>query len=366
MLHGHATASGTQRFMREYGRHASNYVEFDSLRLSNVGMGTYLGEADDATDDLVMRAVADSAMAGINVFDTAINYRSQKAERALGRALARLAGEGGITRESIFVSTKGGYVTGDADIPGDFWQHIREQYTEPGIIKEGGMSSQYHCMGVPFLQDQLRRSLANLGVDCIDLLYLHNLMEGQSRDASTPDIMERLYDILEWYESERAGGRIRYYGLATWESFRVGAGDPRHLNLESVLEMAQRAGGANHGLRFVQLPYNMYFDQALRSPTQTVRGRAVPFFEAAEALNMGVFTSVPLMQGRLLAPGTLPDFGFGGPSVRSLQFVRSTPGVLAPLVGHKSPQHVKENLQVMGMPPMDRPEFDALLKRLLS
>ena len=44
--------------------------------------------------------------------------------------------------------------------------------------------------------------------------------------------------------------------------------------------------------------------------------------------------------------------------------IRSTPGVLAPLVGQKSDLHVKENLQVLEIPPFSEEEFNSLLKKL--
>lgn len=358
--------SGTQQFVQKYARHTSNYIKFDDLYLSNVGMGTYLGDTDNATDEAVIQAVKDSIYAGVNVFDTAINYRSQKAERALGRALRILHESDTISRDSVFVCTKGGYVTNDADIPLDFWQYVQQQYTDKDIIPENGISSQYHCMEISFLESQLCSSLTNLDVDCIDLLYIHNLMESQHQDVSREDIMNQLLDIMAWYEAQREEGHIRYYGLATWESFRVDSKNPNYLNLESVLEMATKVGGKNHGLRFVQLPYNMYLDQALRTSTQTVNGDRVSFLQAAGILNVGVFTSVPFMQGRLLSSGVLPDFGYGKPSVRSLQFIRSTPGVLAPLMGHKNSDHVAENLDIMKLPPLSESEFDSLLAKLLS
>ena len=366
MISGHATVQGTARFRSGSAADGANYRTFDGLTLSNVGVGTYLGEPDEATDRMVASAVRESVLAGINVIDTAINYRSQKAERAVGAAVAGLVREGAATRDQLFLSTKGGYVTDDADIPLDFWGYVQEQYVKRGVVGPDDISSGYHCMSVSFLEDQLRRSLANLGVDCIDLLYLHNVVEGQHQDVPRQELHGQISRIMEWYESQRREGRIRYYGLATWDCFRVKPEDPRHLSLEDALAMAERAGGADHGLRFVQLPFNMYYDQALREPTQMVRGRLVPFLEAASSLGVGVFASVPLMQGRLLSPGVLPEFSEDPPSVRSLQFVRSAPGVLAPLVGHKSPAHVAENLGVMGMEPLSRQQFGDLLRRLLS
>jgi aryl-alcohol dehydrogenase-like predicted oxidoreductase len=83
-------------------------------------------------------------------------------------------------------------------------------------------------------------------------------------------------------------------------------------------------------------------------------------------LGIGVFTSVPFMQGRLLQPGTMPEFGELKPSLRALQFIRSSPGVLAPLIGQKSSEHVSENLEIMKIPSLSDDEFLALVKKLTS
>ncbi len=341
-----------------------NYRQFDGLTLSNVGVGTYLGEPDATTDEMMTQAVIDSVRAGINVIDTAINYRAQKSERAVGAAISRMIQDGMVSRDQIFLCTKHGYVTNDADSPLDFWAYIRENYVKRGIIQDNDISSGYHCMSIPFLRAQLEQSLQNLGVDCIDLMYLHNVVEGQHKDVSGKELRARLRDIIGWYEEQRRAGHIKYYGMATWDCFRVEAGDPQYLSIEEVLGMAREAAGINHGFRFVQLPYNMYLDEALRKPTQAINGDIVPFLEAARKMDLGVFTSVPFMQGRLLAPNVLPQFGTGTAAMRALQFVRSTPGVLAPLAGHKSSAHVQENTRIMNEPPLFEQEFDALLKRL--
>ena len=366
MIRGHATTKGTKQFAESSPADTSNYKEFAGLTLSNVGMGTYLGEPDSATDRAVRQAVYESVRAGINVFDTAINYRSQKAERALGAALAKMIQDKAISREGIFLSTKNGYVTSDADTHQEFWEYVNEQYVKGGAIQQGDISSGYHCMSIPFLEDQLNRSMKNLDVECIDLMYLHNAVEGQYQDLPQEALLEKIAKVIRWFESQRKARRIRYYGLATWECFRVPPDNPQYLSLEWALEMATEAAGDSHGLRFVQLPYNMYLDQALREPTQNVGDQKMPFLQAAQRLNVGVFTSVPLMQGRLLGPGIVPKFAAGPPSVRSLQFIRSTPGVLAPLVGHKSQSHVSENLAVMKIPSMSPDAFSDTLHKLLN
>ncbi|MDH3191929.1 MAG: aldo/keto reductase [Nitrosopumilus sp.] len=366
MISGFATSEGTLRFAENSNVLRTNFNKFQNLTLSNVGMGTYLGESNDETDRIVTNAVKQSILSGINVIDTAINYRSQKAERSVGKAISELIQEGKISRDQIFLSTKNGYVTNDADIKQDFWEYVKNEYVSKGIVKEGDITSGYHCMTTTYLNDQLERSLKNLDLECIDLLYLHNAIEGQIKDISKDIFLESLQSVFELYEQKRIEGKIKYYGMATWECFRVTPDNSQYLSLKDTVEMAKKAGGQKHGFRFIQLPYNMYYDQALLTKNQLFDGESISILEAAVRLGIGVFTSVPLMQGRLLNPGVMPEFSDLKPSLRALQFIRSSPGVLAPLIGQKSSEHVSENMNIMKIPSIPEDEFLTLIKKLTS
>lgn len=365
MISGFSTAEGTKEFAGQHGI-PQNFRIVNGLSLSNVGIGTYLGNLDEQTDLLVAEAVKQSVLAGINVIDTAINYRGQKAERSVGRALSALIEEKKITRSQVFVSSKNGYVTNDADIKEDFWEYVQREYVKPGVVGPNDISSGYHCMSLSYLDDQLDRSLKNLGLECIDLMYLHNAMEGQFQDTPKEQFMKNLKDVFSMYEQKRKDGKIRFYGMATWECFRVNADNPQYLSLYEMVQTARQAGGDAHGFRFIQLPYNLYYDQAFMMKNQHLAGDEMSILGASQKLGIGVFTSVPLMQGRLLSQGVLPEFGNLGPSLRCLQFIRSTPGVVAPLVGHKMPEHVRENLEILKIPPMGEGEFADLVKKLAS
>jgi len=366
MISGFATSEGTKNFAQNSGVNQANFKEFENLTLSNVGIGTYLGDPDAKTDDLVTNAVKQSITSGINVVDTAINYRSQKAERSVGKAVLELIQEEKISRDQIFLSSKNGYVTNDADVQLGFWEYVKEEYSKKGIIKEGDVTSGYHCMTPTYLSDQLDRSLKNLDLECVDLMYLHNAVEGQIKDVSKEQFLTNLKSVFELYEQKRDEGKIKFYGMATWECFRVPNDNPQYLSLEDTVNMAKKIGGDNHGFRFIQLPFNMNYDQALLGKTQLLGNENVSALEAAVKLGIGVFTSVPFMQGRLLAPGVMPEFNELKPSLRALQFIRSSPGVLSPLVGQKSSEHVTENLEIMKIPPMSEDEFLALVKKLTS
>ncbi len=366
MISGFATSDGTKKFAENSGVNLDNFRLFQGLTLSNVGIGTYLGEPDSQTDELVKNAVKQSISLGVNVVDTAINYRSQKAERSVGKAISELIRDGKISRDQIFLSSKNGYVTNDADVQLGFWEYVKQELTDKGIVKEGDITSGYHCMTSTYLSNQLDKSLKNLDVDCIDLMYLHNAVEGQIKDVPKDKFLENLKTVFELYEQKRDEGKIKFYGMATWECFRVPKENPQYLSLEETVDMAKKIGGENHGFRFIQLPFNMYYDQALLGKNQLFGNETISAFDAASRLGLGVFTSVPFMQGRLLSPGVMPEFNELKPSLRALQFVRSSPGVLAPLVGQKSPEHVSENLEIMKIPPIKEDEFLTLVKKLTS
>ena len=366
MISGFATSEGTKNFTIKHNSiPEKNFNLFGGLCISNVGIGTYLGNPDSETDTVVKEAVKKSIMHGINVVDTAINYRAQKAERSVGKAISELIEDNKISRNEVFVSTKNGYVTNDGDIKEDLMQYVMREYGKSGIVKEGDISPGYHCMTLPYLNDQLERSLKNLGLSCIDLMYLHNSVEGQTH-ISREEFLKNLRDVFNFYEKKRKEGKIRFYGMATWECFRVTEENPLFLQLSKVMDLATEVGGTEHGFRFIQLPFNLMFDQAYLTKNHTINGKTVSLLEAAQLFNLGVFTSVPLMQGKLLTANIIPEFVNSSASVRLLQFIRSTPGITAPLIGHKAESHVTENMEVMSIPPLLESEFNDLAKKMVG
>lgn len=374
-ISGFATPEGTRRFQERFeGKQAGDLpiaeghfrITTDGLRLTSLGMGTYLGALDEEASRLMSDAVVRSVASGaVNVLDTAVNYRYQLSERSIGQALKTLHHQG-FHRDEIFISSKNGFISPDAAMQAngeDFREWFQKRYFEPGLILPDDIAGGMHCMAPGYLNDQLNITLANLGVKTLDLMYLHNAAESQLPEIGMAEFMRRLTLAFKFYESARTDGRIRYYGLATWNCFRVSAEESNEfLSLETVVKLAEQVGGSDHGFRFIQLPFNLAFTEALTAPNQPVEGEFMSLFEAAMALEIGVFTSVPLLQGQLLKETRLPQFeGLNAPSQECLQFVRSNPGVLAPLVGHKQPAHVEENLKVASVPPLMLAEFEAML-----
>jgi aryl-alcohol dehydrogenase-like predicted oxidoreductase len=372
MLAGHATGEGTSRFaewaVSKKGVNRNHFREFRDLKLSSLGIGTYLGGLDAETDRLVKEAISQSVSSGaVNVIDTAINYRLQRAERSVGKALARLAGEEVIEggREALLVCTKNGYLSSDGELSTDFWAYIQEEFIKPGKLRQEEIAGEAHSMALPFLREQLRRSMANLGLGCVDVLYLHNAAESWLGEMGYRRFIEKLRDIFALYEEERKRGRILYYGMASWSCFRVKEGEAEHVNLDDVVEVARSVGGDGHGFRFLQLPFNVAMNEALTQKNQRIADEPLTTFEAAKRLGVGVFTSAPFSQGRLLNHTRVPELE-GSKALALLQFARSAhPAVVAPLVGQKSPEHTEENLRIATTSPLDESEFRETYKGLI-
>jgi aryl-alcohol dehydrogenase-like predicted oxidoreductase len=371
VLNGFATPKGTRQYSEKAistGKPREHFKEFDGLHLSSIGMGTYLGEISQKDDEAVENAVYNSIRSGaVNVIDTALNYRAMKSEKSIGRALLRLAKEG-VSRDQIFLSTKNGYITNDGDFPGiDVMEYMHRMYIANGIITADDISSGYNVLNPAYLAKCIDKSLANMHLSTIDLVYIHNAFESWYKDVSRDEFMEMLVKVFELYEQYRKQGKLRYYGMATWTCFRVMPDSREYLSLQEVFKVAEKVGGKDHGFRFIQLPYNLAYSEALLLKNQQVGTESnLTVLEAARRLGIGIFTSIPLFQGRLLH-AQIPDYPGSKSGVSKLiQLMRSSPSVIAPLVGQKRPEHVQENLKVADAPPLTKSEFEQTVRILME
>jgi aryl-alcohol dehydrogenase-like predicted oxidoreductase len=372
VLNGYATDSGTKRYMEyaiQRGKPSNHFRLFDGLNLSSIGMGTYLGELSTEDDNAMENAVYESIKSGaINVIDTAINYRAMKSEKSIGRALLRLRKEGIISRDQVFICTKNGYITNDGDYPSiDVMEYMQRMFISTGIIKPDEISSGYNILNPNYVERCIDKSLTNMHLSAIDLVYIHNAFESWHEDIKREEFMQMLSRVFEVYERYRSINKIRYYGMATWTCFRVPHDNKEYLSLEEVVNLAEKVGGKQHGFRFIQLPYNLAYSEALLLRAQNVgTEKNLTILEAAEKLNIKVFTSIPLFQSRLLR-AQIPDYmGLTDQVTKLVQVIRSSPSVIAPLIGYKKPQHIEQNLKIANIPPLNDEEFKNVIHTLLK
>ena len=367
---GYATAEGTRKFMEnafKNGMANSHFRSFNNLNFSSLGIGTYLGQLTAEDDIDLENAIYNSLKSGaVNVIDTAINYRSMKSEKNIGHAIKRLIEDKIISRDQVFISTKNGYITNDGDYPTiDVLEYMHKMYISQGIIDSKDISSGYNVLNPNYIRKCIDKSLTNMQLDTIDLVYIHNAYESWFQDISRSEFNEKIRRVFQVYEEYRSQNKIRYYGMATWTCFRLPRNEEGYLSLEDMVRIAEDVAGKDHGFRFIQLPYNLAYREAYSLRNQTVNSdNDLTILEACKKLNIGVFTSVPLLQAKLFDV-KIPDYlGIDNQLLKIIQITRSTPNVIAPLLGQKKLNHVKENIELAKVAPLNNSEFNEAIKIL--
>ena len=353
LVGGRATAEGTRRFRKRFENRETDhfYRPFaDDLVVSSLGLGTYLGECDDAEDGRYTATVIAALEKGVNLLDTAINYRCQRSERAIGEAVRILLSRGDIKREEIVICTKGGYIPLERTPPATkegYRGFLDSEYYGPGVMQPEDVVSGGHCLTPRYLSDQIERSRRNLGLAFIDVYYLHN-PEQQLDVLSRSKFLSLIDAAFSSLEQQVERGVIGCYGCSTWNGFRVPPESRNHLSLEELVTIAREAGGENHHFKVIQLPINLAMTEAVRVPTQCVGADRVALLEAAHRLGVGVVGSATLMQSQLTR--SLPEElrsafpEFNSDARRAIAFAQSLP-LSAALVGMKSVAHLEENLE---------------------
>jgi len=360
-----ATHEGTWAYRDAHDDFARTFFRrFGDGVASSIGVGTYLGDPTDERDDAYHDAIRTALESGVNVVDTAINYRHQRSERVVGRALA----DADVDRSAAVVATKGGFVPFDGERPDDPGAFVGREYVDTGLVDREDLVGGQHCIAPAFIDDQLDRSLDNLGLDTVDCYYVHN-PETQLAEKDREQVYDQLEATFERLERRAAAGDIEHYGVATWDAFRVPADHDSYLSLSEVVERARAAGEsagntATH-FRAVQLPFNVFMADAFTVEAHEGPDGSQSALWFAHEAGLDVFTSASMMQGRLateMPDGVEAKLSGETRVQRAINFARSAPGVTCSLVGTGSVEHAHENVDAGRYEPLGADAFDAVFE----
>lgn len=342
MITGFATVDGTKKYLNQFCHADSLTRHTPWFSTSAIAIGTHLGEMTKATSALYRSAITYAVKNGINFIDTALNYRGMRSERDIGSVLNSMINlDKALERESVIIATKAGIIPGDIDAGLPPPQYLNEVLIGNEIIQEKDLhivGKYKHVMVPDYYQFAIERSKEHLGIETIDIHYIHN--PEISMEVCGPDIFYRkLCDLVEFYEEQVNKGNIRFYGMATWQAFYVESSASSHISLSKVIQVAESVAGSNHHFRFVQMPYNINLTDASTKKTQLVGNRLMSALQAAEELGLFVNISSPLNQGQALKTIASPK--------DLLHHVIRTKGVFAAMVGMKNKHHVEENIGII-------------------
>jgi aryl-alcohol dehydrogenase-like predicted oxidoreductase len=156
--------------LRTFGRTG---MQLSTLGFGCGAVGGFMVRGDPADQE---RTVARAIAAGVNYFDTAVQYGNGDSEKNLGRVLQRLK------PAHVAVGTK-----------------VRLPPGEFGRIADTVTMS-------------LEGSLARLGLDRVDIFHLHNPITETGGETAL-SVRQVLEDVVPAFERLRRQGKIRFLGI---------------------------------------------------------------------------------------------------------------------------------------------------------
>lgn len=290
VLDGFATQEGTRSYAGQNSPLAYDDMDGTGLLVSQAGFGCY---RVDETDPEHEKSLRKALLSGINLIDTSSNYGDGGSERLVGAVLRDLISSGDVSRESVVVVSKVGYLQGQN------YQLSQERKRRGSPFKELVLYADglEHCIHPEFLGDQLTLSLERLRLSCLDFFLLHNPEYYLSWASKTGVLLEearqeyynRIEQAFQHLETEVERGRIGYYGISS-NTFPSPADDPEFTSLEKVWEIAQSLSPEHH-FRLIQLPMNLVETGGITERNQST-GRSVLRF--AQEKRIGVLINRPL------------------------------------------------------------------------
>jgi len=363
-----ATYEGTLGFAKRFPNYKDFFLKSNDLIFSKLALGTFNNEPYKEENYVFhyIEAVKEALKNGINMIDTASNYRYGMSEKEIGIALSELGDE--IKREEMILCSKGGFIQLEYPFPKNPYTWIDENIIHTKLASQDDIELDQHCMTPDFLEWSLKRSLENVGVKSFDIYYLHN-PEIQLSKLGEKEFYKQIEKIFERFEKLASKGLMKYYGVAVWNGF-TSQRDDELLSLERLVKIAQKVGGENHRFKYIQFPFNMGKTSAYTTFTQKVNGEDCTIFQAAYRLKIGVISSSSLLQMKLFHKPFSAEVGvilddsmtLKNDIGLALQFVRSTPTIVSSIFGSVVPKHIKENCEISKIKAAQRAKYDLLYK----
>ncbi len=347
-----ATLEGTDRYKNRFELAEDFYSKTEDLYISSLGVGSYIGEPykEENYSFSFKEAIKEAILLGVNLIDTAINYRYTKSEKEIGEALSELINSGFLNRDEVVVCSKGGFIELSYPFPENPYHWIRDNIIKPNLAKDKDIALDQHCISVDYIKHSFFKSLNNLNLDAIDIYYLHN-PETQLGYISYSELMQKIGDIFIAFEELIADKKLKYYGVATWNAFSYEPTNFEYIKIKDLVDIANSIT-PNHHFKFLQMPYNLAKPHAYNYSNQQDEELFYTPIQIAKKYNLNVITSSALLQmnlfKRAFSKTIHQKLGIKNATdiQAALQFARSAKGVSSSLFSSKDLTHIRENLDL--------------------
>lgn len=339
MITGHADLVGTSGYFADKQKLENWLVRNDTFCYSKLGLGTYIGDFSDEHSRLFREAIEYAILNGINFIDTAINYRGMRSERDIGFVLTKLIEAGKINRNEIVISSKAGIIPGDGEIMLRPVNYLKEKLIDTGILSVDDVYMEETLrltMNPKYYEYALDVSRNHMNLETIDIYYLHEL-ELSMKHYGPTEFYERLKDVIIAYENMVSDGKIRAYGMATWDAFQLDPSNEKYISLETVMEVVESIT-INHHFKHLMLPINLHKKESVENKTQSYKGKSITIIESAKVFNIEIHISGSLGQGEALGCYSIEQY---------LSYLVNNSGCNSFFTGSKRIEHIKENIKII-------------------
>ncbi|MFT5661134.1 MAG: aryl-alcohol dehydrogenase-like predicted oxidoreductase [Sulfurimonas sp.] len=367
-----ATKEATFAYLKQFPKYAKDFYRFNGdFFISSLGLGTFRKEPYREENYIVnyKDSVKMAVLNGINLIDTAINYRYQVSEEEIGEALEELFEEGKASRDQLIITSKAGFLPLEFPFPENPYKWITENVIESGLATKEEIIIDQHCLSPKYLRWSVEKSLKNLKLKTLDILFLHN-PETQLGYVDYDTLLKRIEKSFKLFEKLVQEGKIKSYGIATWNGFLYEDTHKEYICLGDIVKIAQKVGGKNHNFKYVQSPFNLGKPEAYNFTNQKgPDGRYYTLLQAVNGYGLQLMASSSLLQlnlfkgkfsSRIGAEMGTSDFN---DVTSALQFARSG-GVVSALFGAVDPNHVEENLTLAYLPSASKNNMDAVIGKI--
>lgn len=339
MLKGFADLYGTKDYFMNIHKSDNWIAKNDRFCYSKLGLGTYIGDFSDEHSRLFREAITFALLNGINFIDTAINYRGMRSERDLGLVLTKLIEEGIIKRNQVVISSKAGIIPGDGEIMLRPVDYLKEKLLDTGILDSEDVYIEETLrltMSPKYFNYALDISRKHLNLETIDIYYIHEI-ELSMKHYGPEEFYRKLKGIITAYENMVSEGKIREYGMATWEAYQLNPGEDRYISLEKVMEVVESVT-PNHHFKHLMVPVNLNMKECVENKSQSYKGEKLSIIECAEKFGLDVHVSGPLGQGEAANNSTVKEY---------LTYLVNESGCCSYFIGSKRIEHIKENMEII-------------------
>jgi len=354
----YATKKGTFSYLKQFPKYSKDFYRFDGdVFISSIGLGTFRKEPYREENYTVnyKDSIKMAILNGINIIDSAINYRYQISEREIGEALSELFNDNKVSREQIVITSKAGFLPLDFPFPENPYQWIEENILNTKLATKDDIIVDQHCIEPDYLRWSVERSLENLQLETIDIFFLHN-PEMQLGYIDYPTLKEKIKKAFELFEQLVEEGKIRHYGVASWNGFLYEKDHTEYISLKDIVDIANEVGGKENHFKYIQAPYNLAKSEAYTFSNQIAPdGKYYTLMQAIQGYGLKMLGSSSLLQmnifKRKFSPSIAKELGTSefNDVLSALQFARMG-NVVSALFGAVNPKHVEDNLLLSYLP----------------